>query len=200
MEATRGRRRHTGDTAYEKRGVSLRKWIVWSGISLIMLLLAINIPVDTTNPLVNSDISSSPGVKAILQRACYDCHSNETKWPWYSRIAPLSWLLVWDVCEGRAELNFSRWNQYSTQQQEKTCASWEEITKAEMPPWFYGSTPQCSTLSRLRLAAQSDVTVLLTGRVRHRQGTGRTRHSRTQRQERSTFLSRQLLGYSRNAP
>jgi hypothetical protein len=117
----------------------MRKWIAWSGVPIIVILLAIQlIPADTTNPPVDSDIPTSPEVKAILQRACYDCHSNETQWPWYSRIAPISWLLAWDVREGRAELNFSTWNQYSTQQQvKKLQESWKEIAEGDMPPWLY---------------------------------------------------------------
>ncbi len=72
------------------------------------------------------------------QRACYDCHSNETVWPWYSQIAPFSWLLAWDVQEGRKELNFSRWNRYSPKERaKKVKESWEEIEEGEMPPWFY---------------------------------------------------------------
>lgn len=52
-------------------------------------------------------------VATTLQRACYDCHSNETKWPWYSRIAPPAWLVIHDVDEGRGALNFSRWGEYN---------------------------------------------------------------------------------------
>jgi len=84
----------------------------------MVILVAIQlIRVDSTNPPIDSDIPTSTEVKSTLRRACYDCHSNETEWPWYSRIAPISWLLAWDVREGRAELNFSTWSQYSTQQQ-----------------------------------------------------------------------------------
>jgi Haem-binding domain len=117
----------------------MRKWIAWSGVAIIVVLLAIQlIPADTTNPPADSDIPTSPEVKAILRRACYDCHSNETQWPWYSRIAPISWLLAWDVRAGRAELNFSTWNQYSPQQQvKKLQESWKEIAEGDMPPWLY---------------------------------------------------------------
>ena len=73
-----------------------------------------------------------------VQRACYDCHSNETIWPWYSHIAPISWLLAWDVRDGRDELNFSTWSQYSTQRQlKKLKESWEQIAEGYMPPWYY---------------------------------------------------------------
>jgi hypothetical protein len=59
-------------------------------------------------------------------------------WPWYSRIAPVSWLIASDVREGREELNFSTWDQYTTKQQiEKLKESWEEVEEGEMPLWFY---------------------------------------------------------------
>ena len=117
----------------------MRKWMPLSGLAVIVVLVAIQfVPLTTTNPPVESDIPTSPEVKAILRGACYDCHSNETVWPWYSQIAPISWLIARDVQEGRAELNFSTWNQYSTQQQvKKLKESWEDIAEGEMPPWFY---------------------------------------------------------------
>lgn len=51
-------------------------------------------------------------VRRVLRRACYDCHSDETRWPWYSRVAPISWLVARDVNAARAEMNFSRWGEY----------------------------------------------------------------------------------------
>jgi hypothetical protein len=117
----------------------MRRWIVLSGVLVLAVLVGIQlVPVDTSNPPVTADIPTSPEVKAVLRRACYDCHSNETTWPWYSRVAPVSWLIAKDVHEGRAELNFSRWDRYSTQQQVKHLKeSWEEVVEGEMPPWFY---------------------------------------------------------------
>jgi hypothetical protein len=117
----------------------MRRWIAVSGLVLLVALVAIQlVPVETSNPPVTGDVPTSAAVKAVLRRACYDCHSNETLWPWYSRIAPVSWLLARDVREGRAELNFSTWNRYSTQQQvKKLKESWEKVAEGEMPPWFY---------------------------------------------------------------
>jgi hypothetical protein len=96
------------------------------------------IPVDRSNPPVEEEVPASPEVKAVLKRACYDCHSNETIWPGYSRVAPVSWLLAWDVREGREELNFSTWNRYSQKKRGKIIKEiWEEVQEGEMPPWFY---------------------------------------------------------------
>ena len=117
----------------------MKKWIALSGLMVIGVLVAIQFaPVTTANPPLESDIPTSLEVKVVLRRACYDCHSHETVWPWYSQIAPISWLIARDVQEGRAEVNFSTWNRYSTQQQvKKLKESWEEVVEGEMPPWFY---------------------------------------------------------------
>lgn len=106
---------------------------------LVVVLVAIQfVPVDTENPPVVADVDTPPEVKAILRRSCYDCHSNETRWPWYSRVAPFSWLVSYDVAEGREELNFSTWGELSTRDQvELMEESWEAVSEGEMPLWFY---------------------------------------------------------------
>ena len=77
---------------------------------VVLLIIGIQlIPAGRTNPEVISDFDGPAEVKAILQRSCYDCHSNETVWPWYSHVAPLSWFVVHHVDEGRMHLNFSNW-------------------------------------------------------------------------------------------
>lgn len=107
-------------------------------ILLIAFVLIQLVPVERTNPPVVSDIKTSPEVKSVLKRACYDCHSNETVWPWYSRVAPVSWLVAHDVNEGREYLNFSRWDEYSVKQKvELIKESLEEAEEGEMPPWVY---------------------------------------------------------------
>ncbi len=65
------------------------------------------IPLNQTNPPIIQDASAPADIKLILKTSCYDCHSNETKWPWYSRVAPGSFLITRDVFEGRKHLNFS---------------------------------------------------------------------------------------------
>lgn len=76
---------------------------------MILLGAAQFIPVDRTNPPVTSEVDAPPAVLALLRRACYDCHSNRTRWPWYSHVAPISWFLADHVHDGRADLNFSEW-------------------------------------------------------------------------------------------
>jgi hypothetical protein len=74
---------------------------------------------EMTNPPVDPDMAVErflviePEVGTLLRTACYDCHSNQTVWPWYANVAPASWLLSRDVKEGRAHLNFSTWGTYA---------------------------------------------------------------------------------------
>jgi hypothetical protein len=116
--------------------VKRARWVV---AVLTLVLFAIQlVPVARTNPPVETEVPAPPEVLAVLERACYDCHSHETKWPWYSRVAPVSWLVAHDVREGREELNFSTWNRLDSKKQVKAMhESWEEVEEGKMPPWFY---------------------------------------------------------------
>ncbi len=74
----------------------------------------------------------------VLRTSCYDCHSNEVEWPWYSNVAPASWLVVYDVNEAREHMNFSEWQSYSAEDQAEDIEEiWEEIEEGEMPLWYY---------------------------------------------------------------
>jgi mono/diheme cytochrome c family protein len=96
------------------------------------------IPLSRTNPPVESDVEAPPAVKALLRRACYDCHSHETKWPPQAWIAPASWLVVHDVAEGREELDFSRWSAMDAKALAKLAKKLpEEVADGGMPPWTY---------------------------------------------------------------
>jgi hypothetical protein len=114
---------------------------VWGmiGIGLAVVFLAIQfVPVDRSNPATQTQVPASAEVRAVLERACYDCHSNQTVWPWYSYVAPVSWLAAKDVQDGRAELNYSTWNLLSAEEQaEGIRESWEKVQSGEMPLWFY---------------------------------------------------------------
>jgi cytochrome c551/c552 len=91
-----------------------------------------------TNPPVESDVAGPDAVRVTLRRACYDCHSNETVWPWYAKVAPVAWVLAYDVTEGRKVLNFSAWGRLSDKERNELLAeSWTEIEEGEMPPWYY---------------------------------------------------------------
>jgi Haem-binding domain len=75
----------------------------------------------------------SPATRALAERACFDCHSNETKWPWYTWVAPMSWLVYHDVEDGRKHMNFSEWDRKQKDAHEAP----EMVEEGEMPPWFY---------------------------------------------------------------
>jgi hypothetical protein len=113
--------------------------VKWAALAFCVAFIAIQlVPVNRTNPPAEGDFRGSAEVVSVLRRACYDCHSNETVWPWYSRIAPVSWVIAHDVNEGRASLNFSTWNQLSPEKQaEAINESWEEVAEGEMPTWYY---------------------------------------------------------------
>ena len=110
--------------------------IIYAAIAVFVIIQFI--PVERDNPAVEGAISAPVEVQAILSRACYDCHSHETKWPWYSYVAPLSLLVAHDVHEGREHLNFSRWQTYAAKfQKHKMEDIWEQVSEGNMPLWFY---------------------------------------------------------------
>jgi hypothetical protein len=123
----------------------LRKMAKYGVAGVVVLLLAVQfVQPDRTNPPANPDASfaavakPAPEVAAILQRACANCHSNETTWPWYSRVAPASWLVASDVKEGRAHMNLSEWNFLSPEASRlKLKAACKEVKDGEMPLWQY---------------------------------------------------------------
>jgi hypothetical protein len=107
-------------------------------ILVVLLAGAQFVRVDKTNPPARMDASLDPTVKPLLKRACYNCHSNETVWPWYSSIAPISWLIASDVREGRQHVNLSEWETYSAKiQSHKRMLIGEEVDQKAMPPWYY---------------------------------------------------------------
>ena len=94
-----------------------------------------------TNPPVTIDFIAAANppapVAAALRAACYDCHSSETKWPWYAHIAPVSWLIVSDTTEGREHLNFSEWPAEPDRAAKKLDRVNEVLDYREMPPKKY---------------------------------------------------------------
>jgi hypothetical protein len=104
----------------------------------VFLVVAQAFRIERGNPPVESDIGAPPAVQALLRRACYDCHSYETVWPWYAHVAPISWLLAHDVSEGRDGLNFSAWTRYDPAKRAKKLREVaEEVAEGEMPLWYY---------------------------------------------------------------
>jgi cytochrome c551/c552 len=107
------------------------------GIVAVLVLIQL-VSFERTNPPVAGELAAPAEVQPLLKRACYDCHSNETTWPWYSKVAPVSWLVHRDVVEGRKHLNFSTWASVSAERKAKKFDDLvEEVVGGDMPPWFY---------------------------------------------------------------
>jgi len=130
------------------------------GAVIAAVLIIQLIPVNRTNPPVQGEVVTPDSVHAILGRACYDCHSNETEWPWYAYVAPLSWRVADHVTEGREHLNFSTWSQYADEEQiEKLDEIWEEVEDGKMPLWDYLRMHSEARLSDQELAVLHQWTI-----------------------------------------
>ena len=99
------------------------RWLLLIGVGLFAIAQFIR-PAKT-NPAIDQSLALEahmnvdPKVAAILDRACADCHSNKTRWPWYSHVAPVSWFVIDHVNHGRSHLNFSEWGSYDKSKQRK---------------------------------------------------------------------------------
>lgn len=117
------------------------KWIKRILLALAVLFLAAQfVRPDFTNPPIDPRVEyrAPAHIQPILERACNDCHSNRTRWPWYSQITPMSWWLKDHVEEGRHELSFSELGSYppkkAAHKMEEVC---DVVKKGEMPPENY---------------------------------------------------------------
>jgi hypothetical protein len=121
------------------------KWCVIAGVVGFGLLQIapvkwLGIPTQDigTNPPERFAFDGPPEVEAVMRRACFDCHTNETRWPLYARIAPGSWLMARDVHHGRSHLNFSKWGDVDEDERQTDRENaWDQVESGEMPPWFY---------------------------------------------------------------
>jgi mono/diheme cytochrome c family protein len=103
-------------------------------IALAAVIQAIPYGRDHANPpRLQEPAWDSPRTRELFFRACGDCHSNETRWPWYGSIAPFSWLVQYDVARGRSHFNVSEWGRRKNKGDEAA----EEFRSGEMPPFFY---------------------------------------------------------------
>ena len=115
----------------------MRKLLIGVGLAFALLFAALQaIPYGRNHanpPTTLEPAWDSPATREFAVRACFDCHSNQTTWPWYSNLAPASWLVQRDVDEGRSKLNFSEWDR----PQEEPWESVEAVAEGEMPPRSY---------------------------------------------------------------
>jgi hypothetical protein len=113
----------------------LKKILIAIGVILIGIQF---IPVDRSNPPITQEIDAPINVLSILKTSCYDCHSNETKWTWYSYVAPVSFLVAGDVEKGRKRVNFSEWDKYDEKKKAKKMDGiLEMVEEGEMPLSIY---------------------------------------------------------------
>jgi len=127
-------------------------------IILVIVLVGIQfIPVERTNPPVSWDINAPKNVASIIRTSCYDCHSNETNWPWYSYDAPVSFMVAGDVEKGRKNLNFSEWDKYDGRKRQELLEEIiEEIEKEDMPLTAYTFTHPNAKLDPYRINLLKD--------------------------------------------
>jgi hypothetical protein len=123
------------------RREELKKTLRWIGISAAIgfILIQFVIP-ERTNPAVDQSLAIAaqaeftPPISTMIKASCFDCHSNETRWPWHCYIAPVSWLVANDVATGRRNLNFSEWGKYSKSKRVlKLGQIYEQVSRGEMP-------------------------------------------------------------------
>jgi hypothetical protein len=124
----------------------MRRWLTALGAAVVVLLAmqlirptvpGATLPGDGT---IGDHVDVPTDVDSLLRAACYDCHSDETRWPWYSHVAPLSWLIVEDVRHGRSNLDFSHWSTDPVREPTPTQRlRWmcDEVRKGIMPPLLY---------------------------------------------------------------
>jgi hypothetical protein len=108
-------------------------------IIIALAILAQFIQIEKTNPISDPalEIKAPKEIKTLLVNACYDCHSNNTKWPWYSNIAPMSWAIKNHVEDGRKWLNFSTWENYTKEEKQKKVKELFRSVHSAMPPSDY---------------------------------------------------------------
>jgi mono/diheme cytochrome c family protein len=132
-----------------RRPASIRRWLVRAGIALAALFVVIQlIPYGRshTNPATTKEPSwDSSQTRALFMASCGDCHSNQTSWPWYTNVAPVSWLTQRDVDGGRSALNVSNWDQPQDVSAQEIA---ESIQGGSMPPWFYTPLHSRASLSK----------------------------------------------------
>ena len=119
----------------------VRKVLKWFAVAVVVGFFGLQfVRPARTNPSVdqtqtiNAHLEVTPPVAAILDRSCQDCHSNSTRWPWYSNVAPASWFLIDHVNHGRSHLNFSEWGKLEKREADKKLEEMcEEVSDKVMP-------------------------------------------------------------------
>jgi hypothetical protein len=119
----------------------MRAWAKRAGIAMVVLIVGIQfVRPARTNPLeepektIFADVAVWQGAPKTIERACIDCHSSRTRWPWYSQVAPVSWLVAHDVAEGREHMDLSTWSKYDVPQKSALLADACKLVKSNSMP------------------------------------------------------------------
>jgi len=133
----------------------VQKILKWTALVISCLVVAIQFtgparsnPAAAGSQMVEAHLQMSTQVATVLDRSCNDCHSNKTRWPWYSRVAPVSWLVIDHVNHGRSHLNFSEWGGYDRLEAARLLVSiCKEVKSGAMPLSSYTPLHPGSKLS-----------------------------------------------------
>ncbi len=107
------------------------------GLSIFILIQLIRpkMNIDNSNSLIDKNVTEFPvDINKVLVNSCFDCHSNNTKYPWYNQLAPFSWIIAQHINEGKEHLNFSKWNTYNTNQKNHLLDEIEAVIKENKMP------------------------------------------------------------------
>ena len=135
-----------------KRSFRVLRWLVIllaTGFIIIQFyrMPKANPAIDPTQT-IESHLQVSPQAEAIFDRSCNDCHSNKTRWPWYSNVAPSSWLVISDVNDARGAMNLSQWGAYDKDKQARRLRDMcEQVQDGQMPLSIYTPLHPGSKLS-----------------------------------------------------
>lgn len=129
-------------------------YILW----FFIIFFSIQIfPGENSNPDIKTLNPCIEPAQTVLRRACYNCHSNETIWPWFSYLAPVSWMIIHEVNKAREHLNFSVWSDYSKEERKELMEKVRKVLKYyEMPPTLYVWDHQVAKLSAKDKEAVTD--------------------------------------------
>ncbi len=135
----------------------LRYVLIGLGIALVAIQF---IPVERSNPPVTGLVDAPEDVMTTLRRSCWNCHSNETEWPWYAYVAPVSWRVSQHVWMAREHVNFTEWDSYDAEELDEAFEEIaEEIEKGGMPLSDYlllHREAKLTTTDRERLVAWAE--------------------------------------------
>ena len=150
--------------------MKIAKYIIYVLLAILIIIQFIPSTLPENSSDVSNDIlvteNAPEEVSEILHKACYDCHSSQTTYPWYSHVAPVSWLIASDTRKGREELNFSEWAELSKRSKIKILNEMaEEVEERNMPLKIYTVIHRDAVLSDSEIASISNWTKSVSDKI-----------------------------------